>query len=1216
MLQDSVDEFTFGSGLREEQDSFLQADGFSVLKNCYQDKVGSVVKLQGYSSFAKDVRNTFDDHLAAPATIGAQPKLIGRGNLVGAAANGYLFAKSDKWNLQGRVSPFVVEASTLADTDPDAALEIDSASSGQWAFTVYTYGGKARVVVRDLISGAAVNTMAIGSTTYSIVRVVRLDSSGNVGVLARSGTNLKFFVVTPSTVSGGVSNLLTDVDPFDCCYSSSGGVDYVYVAVGDRTNDEIRVYKFSWDGSALTQLASATQAQHYPTAVCVTADVSANRVAVGWVGWQGLTETARAKLWTQALGVATWGTLDLGSLGSAGAESVKTESIGVCAMGSLGHYFVWNDDASRSSSSVYGCAVSLAGSITSDDACHSMALASKPWWDGTRVLFAGCYYVALSADRIEDRHYYVLGIEGESLSMAPRRFVPFAHLTQLNAQQFDWSNRLGSVYLSNLAIQLTLPEKGGQAAKQNALRVYSLVNDARVAVSAELGACTYLAGGLLTQWDGLRVLEAGWLHAPEITNVSQVGIGSGSITGNYSVRATYVRRTATGELVRSRPCEAAPVVAASATGITVNFVVPQATLAGPEKSPFSVEIWRTVAGGATFYLDTAVNVDAGIQASQVVTLTHTDSALRTFEQLYTDGASGELANDPPLSAAHVCEWRNRLWLTDGERIGYSKESVAQRGAEFSLVQTIENAAGQRIAGLAGIEDSLTVFTRDRTAFIYGDAPAANGGGSTLVGPIPTNQELGCLHPAGIVKTSAGLLVPTRFGIQLYSPKRLYSRVGAAVEATMTTYPVVRDACLIKGTSLIWFACTNALGTLGTALLFDYEAGTWATGFEAAHASALSGSGPHVWTTFSGDCYERDGGYLLGSTEYAQQIETPWFRGGAGVIGELRARRFWALLRRLGTSGLKVEIAYDFGSYKHSLTLTDSQLAAMEGAPDAAKPRLPFPRQVCQSFRLRLTEVPPAGVSSRGFAFAGVRLLTAKRKTTGLMGSSANAPIQFVRDVSTNDEYVSVLRTKNLSLVVPGPMVTQPDDSAYSIAGHGSAGMTVLARMVVKRLDAGTSEFSYPEGGTGYCNILRKLESGAEEWSIRFSNTLAGGNRLTAVASNMAGTSRAIASSQLGSGVELWRVGDVYHIAAAFDFPMGLGVALYINGVKRRAPAASDSGIYSQIASYASNGFAPTQLTLSPVAVPANSPVDLFDVAILGTRLNDREIQDLAAIALK
>jgi hypothetical protein len=1234
-LPEAIDEFTFSAGLREEQDQFLQADGFTTLHNCYQDKAGALVKLPGYDDFAKTVRNTFDSHITV-SNIGTAPKLIKRGELIGAVSNGYLYAKTDKWTLQGTVSPFVSEQRTVLEHDATSTDDIDSARSGNWIFTIFTLAsGATRVAVRDISSGETVATMALGSS-YTMARAVKLDDSGRVAVLVLSGTNVKWFLVTPDTVSGGVSNLLTSVDTFDACYVRDAGnaLDFVYVAVGDRTANEIRCYKFSSISGALTQIAAATaEPQNYPTAVCVTASITDNRVAVGYVGWQtsgGLKEeTFRAISWVHSLASLRWGSRTLDTAPPAGVQSVKSRAVGVCSIGADGHYFVWASQQTgslRSTCAIGGMAVSYTGTLRSSsvDYAYDVALTSKPWWDGTRVLFAATYRTSLP---LVDRHHYVLGTEPNSVGSVPRRFVPFGHLTQLGSRTtIDWTTLPGApVTLDDGSVVLTLPEAGGQGGNHNLIRSYTLMVDDRVGVSAGLGACTYVVGAMLSQWDGLRVLEAGWLHSPRIWNLVTSGTG---LTGDYSVCVTFARYTATGELVRSRPSAVFASGALVNQGLKVQIVGPQVTALGTlDKSPLFVEVWRTKAGGATFFRSSINQVSPGVLDYVEFTTAESDATLEYGEQLYTDGASGELANDPPISPVHVCEWRNRLWLTDGERIGYSKEAVAQRGAEFSLLQTIEKAIPQALTAVAPHEEVLAVFSKDSTAFVYGDAPAANGSGSTLVGPVAVQGDLGCTYPAGIVAIGAGLMVPTRYGIQLFGPKRSYSRIGASVERTMATYPRVRDACTLEGTSLVWFACTNAAGSSGLAIVFDYEAGTWGTAFDGAHCSTISVSGGHIWTDQDGYCNVRGTEYLATQSEYSQQIETPWFKP-AGLAGQVRARRFWALMRRLGTSDLKIEIAYDFSSqYKYALTIGDTELSVMEGAPSSTKPRIPFPRQVCQAFRLRVTEMPGVLNSSAGFAFAGVRLHTAKRLTKGVTLAKRNTVAQFAKDITTNEEYVAQLSAFAPALVTPGLFTGAPDAAAYSIDNSGS-GMTVLMRIVIRNLDWVNDKYTTPEGGqaspveNNYCNFIRKYELGGSgsEWELRLynKNSAARKYRMSGYAFSAAGGLGSGAYSQPdGTSEDVWNVGEVYHVAVSYD-PHGAadaGVSFYVNGTRTMAPGLVSGGGLSTGALYSAYSVVPTN-TASPIVVAADSPVDAYDFAIIPYKLTDRQIADLALVALK
>jgi len=96
---------------------------------------------------------------------------------------------------------------------------------------------------------------------------------------------------------------------------------------------------------------------------------------------------------------------------------------------------------------------------------------------------------------------------------------------------------------------------------------------------------------------------------------------------------------------------------------------------------------------------------------------------------------------------------------------------------------------------------------------------------------------------------------------------------------------------------------------------------------------------------------------------------------------MRARRLWALLGSdvTTTDGLTIEVAYDYSD-------TYQTLKFLTAPPRTV--RLPFPRQRCESFRLRFTSAPQAGGPNAGQRFVALRLAMAQRAPKGFVGATS------------------------------------------------------------------------------------------------------------------------------------------------------------------------------------------------------------------------------------
>jgi hypothetical protein len=422
-----------------------------------------------------------------------------------------------------------------------------------------------------------------------------------------------------------------------------------------------------------------------------------------------------------------------------------------------------------------------------------------------------------------------------------------------------------------------------------------------------------------------------------------------------------------------------------------------------------VEFWRAEVN-TTSPLLYAGRTFVNLFSSADIVFTDTVASHAGAEQLYSDGTNGEIANTPPASPLSLCQWRNRLWMTDGEQLFYTKEAAQTRGAEWSQAFfVLSRGTPERLTAVAPLGEVLMAFAEDSSSYVYGDGPGANGDGSTLVGPMPAITELGCTQAAGVAQLPDGLLVRTRRGLHFVDGKRQFSYIGAAVEDTLTAFPRVRCMRHISGTNRVWVSlATNDL-TDGIAVTLDTHHKTFSTLFSQAemggrnmvHCSSIDTNGAHSFAVQDGHVYDQSAlNFQLDTSRYGQKIETPWFKAN-GPSGELRARRFFLLMKDMGTevkSSLRVEIGYDFeDAYHYAVDIDTSFLVLTEGEPDTLTLRMPFPRQRCRAYRLRFTETASLVLTHQpGFRFVSLRMVTSLRPGSGKVLSKNNAPLAFVK----------------------------------------------------------------------------------------------------------------------------------------------------------------------------------------------------------------------------
>lgn len=1048
-LAEQTNEFGFGAGLSEKEDAWLSSSGFGTLHNCVQDKTGALEKWPGYTALKTAFRNG-DINGTAPAgllmdvpdtpvghtsnfEIGPNPKLVKRGELVAAIANGLLLAQADQYTLQGRVSPWVCEQRTVYGVD---GAHFECCASGDWSYTAFeTAGNGINIAATYLPTGEVVSVfnVALGGVN-SHPRIVAIDSAGTALVffLGSIGGAGKYCVVTPGGI--GVAQSIPSLATLPVGYDVVGDVATAQIWIVLLSSASLLTSNcYVYASGAISLHATVGQAVSNATACSLAVDVANNGLVLCWVeylaaGGSNFTLAVRALSRTLDFSASLWTARSVweeAAPATLGAGHI-IYNLGVAKSPNDGWFFAFTTDGNNTNG-IVGRWVSTTGVVQGaattggigNISAPLMLLRSRPAWDGVRMFFLADG----SIPGKPRRGHMVLGIEPRSTAgkaaPLPQRFGVLGAFSYLTAGATTpvtdlvsrpYQDPTGAWHLQSL-------ELGGQGGTLQLLCDYALIADDRAGLFAELGKSTYISGAVLSQWDGVRVCEAGFHFDPTVYLSGVSPTGGLMAAGQYTYAITYGRMTATGELVRSRPSLTVPVTLVTSTGtVTLGAYVP-----GPsnlvdqdDDSIIFVEFWRSEVG-TNSPLMFAGRVVVNLYSQTDISFTDLSATYAGAEQLYSDGVNGEIANTPPASPISICQWRSRLWMTDGEQIYYTKEAAATRGAEWSQAFfVVPRGTPDRLSAVAPLGETLIVLSEDRTFYIYGDGPAADGSGSTLIGPMPIISELGCTQPAGIAQLPDVLLVPTRRGLQFLNGQRQYSYAGAPIEDTLAEFPLVRCARHITGTNLVWICLANATLTAGVTAIYDTFHKTFSTLFATSDVSGqdLIGSstidvdGVHTWTASDGSTYQAaPGDFRLNQGNYSQVVETPWFKAN-GPSGELRIRRLLALMKREGTSAIRLDVGYDFtDAYQYSLTVADSgdpdfNLSTMEGEPNTLQLRIPFPRQRCQSYRLRFTELPPAGApppSSAGFRFVSLRMTTSLRPGTGKLLSQANMPAAFTKE---------------------------------------------------------------------------------------------------------------------------------------------------------------------------------------------------------------------------
>lgn len=492
--------------------------------------------------------------------------------------------------------------------------------------------------------------------------------------------------------------------------------------------------------------------------------------------------------------------------------------------------------------------------------------------------------------------------------------------------------------------------------------------------AASFGASTYLAGGLLTQWDGGRHHENNFVAQPTLGLYNVTSGGTWGVEWAeklFHAQAVWETVGEGGERTRSATSAVVSIrlngdaALGTAPTNTLTFylepnTVTMRTFGSAQElqtprtlvalyasmAPDATDLHRIYEFGHVGWSDFVSEPDATGPLVVTVTSWPPSSDASANEIIYND--SGELDNDPPYGGCSTLTvHKDRLWVGAGDErdlLWYSKERVDGRPAEFALGQQVR-LPGATVVGLDSLDDALIVRCREGIYAIYGDGPNATGDpASGFFQVVPISTSVGCVDSAAAV-TPKGLLFASHSGLMLLTRGRTVEPVGN-VNSSITARPVATTHTQ-QADAQVRFILANTAAMDGAGaynadvLVYDWEADRFATWRYSLNDHSLEPPAGLIADvkTLNGRTYilTDDGRILredatLGADAtyvYRQKLTFGWLDFGR-PNGEKRVRHWQALLQpptwatytadpSLFPFGLKV--SFDFNHAESGTTLT-------------------------------------------------------------------------------------------------------------------------------------------------------------------------------------------------------------------------------------------------------------------------------------------------------
>jgi hypothetical protein len=548
--------------------------------------------------------------------------------------------------------------------------------------------------------------------------------------------------------------------------------------------------------------------------------------------------------------------------------------------------------------------------------------------------------------------------------------------------------------------------------------------DKRRHSSVRFGECLYFSGGVVSQWDGVQLVENSYIQSPRTGAPVQTGVGT-MADGTYQMCLVYEEYDDAGEVSRSIPSEIRTINVAAGGG-TAAIAIDLYPLTLTMRQDFArqtpkvqLALYMSVVNPpatapVVFYrhlaVDSTSNIDNDWNRTTVYAYAITAPVSTSNPRLYTDG--NVLPNDPVWGGATLLALhKERLWASGGEDpevLYYSQPRVAGEPALFSLFQSIR-IPGETITALASLDDALIVFTETKIFGIFGDGPDATGNTTTgqFSDPIPIASDTGCIESRSVATIPSGVVFQGQRGLMQLDRGRQLTFIGEPLQDSTyrwdsTTYSVVQACTVVPGESQVRWLVAESTNTSSRVFVWDYSVNKWAVWhyFAGAHFrdAAMAGSVAQVWAalrTSDSDLYfesptSRSDNAGAGAVWYGVAVLT----GDIGFGNPLelkRLRRVGVLFDRVGTGGMIVSVFRSGGGVTGppQYIWTEAEVAALDTANPSAV-RCHVRNQKGYHWRIRVEETSAAAPDG-GLAFIGLQFEVASiGKTTRLGAANTRA----------------------------------------------------------------------------------------------------------------------------------------------------------------------------------------------------------------------------------
>jgi len=502
-----------------------------------------------------------------------------------------------------------------------------------------------------------------------------------------------------------------------------------------------------------------------------------------------------------------------------------------------------------------------------------------------------------------------------------------------------------------------------------------------------------LAGGVLLINDGEQLGEAAIVDRPRVHRVlPAAGVGVDFAAGDYLAQAVIAYTDNQGNTHTSAPSDPCRFTVTAITGSSLVFYLSAPAYIG--RTDAVIELYMTAPNGvilrkvATFPCTNGPFMQNGVFTYTLVDInTGVGQGLPglSAQSLYTTG--GVLPHAPVPSCRFAVTHANRLFVggsDDRRNVYYSASSVPGQAAVFPVGNLIRLEADIACTALGTLNDKIVLFSPFNAYAVFGQYRDETGAGNAI-SPPQNISDIGCLQPASVIETPAGLIyfgADDRF--HMVNERMEVVPIGAKIQTitmdaietsgtNVSAYKIVRAAVLIPEEREVRFYVENADPALTRAILvYNWAMDQWSVDYIAAAVTN---------TQWGGACYGALGVLTASATEWLADTRTQWrdvnryptlkvvtaWIQPSGTQGRARMRYAQILGRVAGTHNLSVAVYTDFdeNTVKASATWGDVQLAPVAGTSYPEQIRLQIAGQKTQAVKIKITDANSSSVTGNG-----------------------------------------------------------------------------------------------------------------------------------------------------------------------------------------------------------------------------------------------------------